>query len=160
MPNQSLRTNEDAAEVVDTYANMVYRLAFAQVGNVSDAEDVFQEVFLRYIRRSRTFESEEHRKAWLIRVTVNCAKDHFRLMAKQKNLPLTDIPFEQPEESLLHEAMQTLPPAYRAVIHLFYYEDFPVERIAKTLHVSPAAVRMRLHRARAMLEKTLKGWER
>ena len=62
--------------VVNKYADMVYRLAFAQVRSKSDADDIFQEVFLRYVRSKPVFENEEHRKAWLIRVTVNCSNNH------------------------------------------------------------------------------------
>ena len=67
------RTSQ-AEETVRRYSDMVYRLAFARTGNTADAEDVYQEVFLRYLRSDPQFTSEEHRKAWLLRVTINCAK--------------------------------------------------------------------------------------
>ena len=65
------RTSQ-AEETVRRYSDMVYRLAFARTGNTADAEDVYQEVFLRYLRSDPQFTSEEHRKAWLLRVTINC----------------------------------------------------------------------------------------
>jgi len=77
MGKQSLRKDDCLESVIEEYSTMVYRLAVSQTGNRTDADDVFQEVFLRYIRRERSFESEEHRKAWLIRVTVNCCKNYF-----------------------------------------------------------------------------------
>lgn len=74
MESLSLRTDESIDEVVERYADMVYRLACAQTGRRDSADDVFQEVFLRLVRRNPTFASEEHRKAWLLRVTLNCCK--------------------------------------------------------------------------------------
>ena len=71
------RTSQ-AEETVRRYSDMVYRLAFARTGNTADAEDVYQEVFLRYLRSDPQFTSEEHRKAWLLRVTINCAKSFMR----------------------------------------------------------------------------------
>ena len=74
MESLSLRIDESIDEVVERYADMVYRLACAQTGRRDSADDVFQEVFLRLVRRNPTFASEEHRKAWLLRVTLNCCK--------------------------------------------------------------------------------------
>ncbi len=71
------RHNELPDEIVQTYADMVYKLALSQTRNPDKAQDVFQEVFLRYIRNQKPFEGEEHRKAWLIRVTVNCCRNAF-----------------------------------------------------------------------------------
>ena len=68
----------DQESVIRQYADTVYRLAWAYVRNQADADDVFQEVFLRYVRRAPEFENEEHRKAWLLRVTINCAKSHLK----------------------------------------------------------------------------------
>ena len=72
----------DAETVVKTYSDMIYRIAMRYVAKPEDAEDVYSEVFLNYFRRPREFESEEHRKAWLIKVTINCAKD---LLGKRMN---------------------------------------------------------------------------
>ena len=68
-------TAEEVEEAIDRYADTVYRLAYAQTISRADADDVFQEVFLRYVKSRPQFNDEEHRKAWLLRVTVNCAKD-------------------------------------------------------------------------------------
>ena len=81
-------STETIASVVREYANMVYRLAFAQVRSRSDADDIFQEVFLRYVRNALVFQSEEHRKAWLIRVTINCAKKHWASLWRRRTEPL------------------------------------------------------------------------
>ncbi len=147
-----------AESVVKKYANMVYRLAFAQVRSKSDADDIFQEVFLRYVQSKAVFESEEHRKAWLIRVTVNCAKKHWSSAWRRKMVPLEDsYPFELPEETGVNEAMWKLASKYRSVIHLFYYEGYSITEISSILGVRESTIRTQLTRARARLSEMLKG---
>ncbi len=90
MSNQSLRTNDCVDEVIEKYADMVYRLAFSRVKNKNDADDIFQEVFLRYIKNEREFETEEHRKAWLIRVTINCSNSFFSSAWIQKVISIAE----------------------------------------------------------------------
>ena len=146
----------DYDAVIRQYADTVYRLAWAYVRNNADADDVFQEVFLRYVRHAPEFESEEHRKAWLLRVTINRAKSH--LAAHQlRPMPSAEdsVPFTAPESLELHEALKKLPPKYRAVIHLFYYEDCTAEEIGQILNRKPATVRTQLTRAREQLAKLL-----
>ena len=148
----------DSEDAVRTYSDMVYRLAYSQVGNRDDADDIFQEVFFRYLRKKPRFESGEHQKAWLLRVTVNCAKKHWSSAWKRKTVPLEeDLPAGQREDEELEGALKKLPPRYRAVIHLFYYEDYPVEQIGKLLNTKQSTVRTQLTRARAMLRDMLKG---
>ena len=147
-----------AESVVKAYADMVYRLAFAQLRSKSDADDIFQEVFLRYIRKQPNFESEEHRKAWLIRVTLNCTKKHWSSAWHRKTAPLYDsFNFSMPEESGLDEALRVLAPKYRSVIHLFYYEGYSTAEISKTLDIRESTIRTQLTRARAQLAEILKG---
>ena len=138
--------------VIRRYADTVYRLAWAYVRNQADAEDIFQEVFLRYFRSAPQFTNEEHRKAWLLRVTINRAKSHLQ---KNRFRPTpaeeVSVPFAAPENMELHEALSKLPPKYRAVIHLFYFEDCTVEKIGAILQRKPATVRAQLTRARKML---------
>lgn len=148
-----------AAQVVRQYANLVYRLAFAQTHNREDAQDVFQEVFLRYFRKNPDLQNAEHRKAWLIRVTVNCARKHHRANAKQTVRPVPEPwaydPFPENEELL--KALGSMKAHYRAVIHLFYYEDCSVEQISKILGKNPSTIRAQLTRARKKLKELLKG---
>ena len=143
--------------VVAEYANMVYRLAVSQTRNRSDAEDVFQEVFLRYIRKEHSFGSEEHRKAWFIRVTINCCKNFFNSAWMKRTVPLQDdIVFEMQEENDLFRKLQQLPAKYRIVIHLFYYEDMKIEDICAALNKKPSAIKMQLSRARKMLKEIIR----
>ena len=110
---QSLRTDDCVNEVIDKYSNMVYRLALAQMRNKQDAEDVFQDVFLRYISQLRIFKSEEHRKAWLIRVTINRSRSIWAGWFR-KSEPLSDsLVTETKAESDLSEYLSLLPQKYR-----------------------------------------------
>lgn len=158
MKIQSLRTNDCIDEVIEKYSKTVYRLAFAQVKSKHDADDVFQEVFLRYIRKNIEFDSEEHRKAWLIRVTINCSKKFWSSAWFKKTVILEDtIAFTMPQENDLHYALVELPSKYRMVLHLFYYESLRTDEISKILKVKPSTVRMQLTRGRTMLKEKLKG---
>ncbi len=145
-------------KMVEKYFDTVYRLAFSQTQDSHRADDVLQEVFLRYIRTSKLFESEEHIKAWLIRVTINCCKTSFTNSWNKKTVPLTeDIAFEMPEQEEIYTVVAKLPKKYRAVIHLFYYEDLSVKDIASYLNIKESTVKSQLHRGRQMLRSMLEG---
>ncbi len=145
-------------DITEKYYDSIYRLALSQTKNSDVADDVVQEVFLRYIRTDKPFESEEHIKAWLIRVTINCAKSHFMSSWFKKTAPLTeDLSFELPEQSDVYYAVAELERKYRTVIHLFYFEDYSVKEIAKMLKMNESTVKSRLHRGRQLLKNMLEG---
>ena len=157
--NQSRLQGEWIQEIIDKYAQMVYRIAVAQMKNRYDADDVFQEVFLRLCRHNTNFESDEHVKAWLIRVTVNCSKTSLTSPWRKKTV-------EMPENLEHHDeyqdfevlpAVQSLPSKYAAVVHLFYFEDMSVAEISTTLKMPVATVKTRLSRARKLLKDKLGG---
>ena len=157
MAIQSFRADGCIDEVVDKYADMVYRLALSQVKTRHDAEDIFQDVFLRYIEKPRTFESEEHRKAWLIRVTINRSKS-FWTAWHRKTEPLDEtVVYETKEQNDLSQYLSALPQKYRSVLHLFYCEDMTVKQIGKLLNAKESTVRTWLTRARSILGEKLKG---
>ena len=146
-------------QIVRTYADMVYRIACRYVKNSIDADDVFSEVFLAYFKKERTFESEDHRKAWLIRVTINCAKD---LLEQQSRLqPLREEWVADQASATadaymdLHAAIEKLRPEYREVIKLFYLDDLPVKQIALVLEKNENTVKTQLSRARDELKAML-----
>ena len=144
--------------VIETYFNMVYKLALSQTKSKSSADDVTQEVFLRYLKNSRKFESEEHRKAWLIRVTLNCSKNVFSNAWFQKTVPLSEeLVFEEEETGEVYYAVLELPIKYRSVIHLFYYEGFSVDEIASILGKPSSTVKSQLFRGRELLRQKLRG---
>lgn len=154
---QSLRTDDCPEKVIKFYADMVYRLAFARTGTKCDADEVFQEVFMRYIKKQPVFKNEEHRKAWLIRVTINCSNQLWNSAWKRKIEPLAEnIPFETKDDIDLYNELQQLPKKYREVIHLFYYEDMSLDEISQTLNRKNSTVRTQLTRARALLKNVLK----
>ena len=149
--------DRDSPEVViRRYSDMVYRLAFARTGNRSDAEDLYQEVFLRYLTKAPAFTSEDHRKAWLLRVAVNCANRFHTAPWRKRTEPLSEaLSVPAPEGEDLWEELRRLPERDRTVLHLYYYEDMTTEEIAQMLGRNPATVRSQLLRARAKLKKLL-----
>ena len=154
---QSLRTNDGAEDVIRQYAIMVYRLAFARSGTKDDADEIFQEVFFRYLKNQPVFESEEHCKAWLIRVTINCSRKLWSSAWRRRVLLVEeDLAFDSKETADLYHELQKLPAKYRQVIHLYYYEDLKAEQIGKILNRKPATIRTQLTRARAMLRDFMK----
>lgn len=158
MTEERSRTDVSSDEIIRKHFDMVYRLALSQTGNVTVAEDVTQEVFLKFIRKQAALKSDEHIKAWLIRVTVNCSKNVFRSAWFRKTVPLeNEIQFDTQEKSEVYFAVQSLPSKYRTVIHLFYYEDRSVKEIAVCLAEKESTVKSRLHRGREMLREKLKG---
>jgi RNA polymerase sigma-70 factor (ECF subfamily) len=148
-------TNDNAA--VEKHFNMVLRLALARCGEKHRADDVVQEVFYRFLKKDREFENEEHLKAWLIKVTINCSKNVFLDDFFRNTAELTEeISFNDPEESDVYYAVLSLPSKYRTVIHLFYYEDMQIKEIAEILNTKETTVKSQLHRAREMLKEKLK----
>jgi len=148
--------------VVERYKDMVYAIARTHTSNPGDADDVFQEVFLTYHRRQPVVNDEDHRQAWLITTTLNIARRVATSSWRTRVVPLrpelADAPspdFDTEQQTELFDALAGLPDNYRSVIHLFYFEDMPVARIATVLELAPSAVKMRLSRGRAMLRRQL-----
>lgn len=148
---------------VSSYQDMVYRIALHCFGQPQDAEDAVQEVFLRLYIRKELFESEEHLRHWLIRVTVNVCRDVLKNPWRKRRVPLSSIPepmFERQEQLELYQEVLSLPEKYRVVLVLFYYEELSTKDIAEILNLRQSAVTTRLSRARGLLKQRLKGvWE-
>ena len=148
-----------ATEAFNKYSDMVYRLAFARVKNKYDADDILQEVFLRFIKSKDKVNNEEHAKALLIRITINCSKSMLTSSWFKKTEALSEnLSVTMPENDTL-EAVLRLPQKYRTVIHLHYYCGFSVEEIGKILDHNPSTVKSQLHRARMKLKTYLEGVE-
>jgi RNA polymerase sigma-70 factor (ECF subfamily) len=142
--------------IIDKYKDSVYKVAFSYCKNKSDAEDAFQEVFLRYLKASAAFKDEAHEKVWLIRVTINICKSIYRTGWFRKTQPLNEqIPYASEEYELL-ESVMSLPPKYSTPLHLYYYEDYSIREIAELMGISETNVQTRLYRARKILEQQLK----
>lgn len=155
--NQMLQNRDEIQEVINKYKDMVYKLAYSRTKNQADAEDVFQEVFCRYFRNKTQFESDEHKKAWLIRVTVNCSNKLFSSAWFRRTMPLEEnIEFDEEENFVYYSVMQ-LPLKYSTVIHLHYYEDMSISEISTALKIKESTIKSQLHRARALLKVMLEG---
>ena len=157
-----LRAGGEMDTIIDRYQNTVYGLALARTGSRADADDVFQEVFLAYFQSGNTFRDEEHRKAWLLRTTINQSRRVTSSSWRQKTVPLSereDVPvqFQDPEENEVWTALQSLAEDYRLPLYLFYFQELSTQEIAKALAIRPGAVRMRLTRGRDQLRDKLKG---
>ena len=157
--SQSQARGDWVDEIVDKYADMVYRIAFTQMKNKADADDIFQEVFLKLCKSTVAFETDEHVKAWLIKVTINTCRKSFSSPWHKK---MTELPEDLEYEDEHHDfevvpAVQSLPAKYRTVIHLFYFEDMAVADIAKALQSTTSTIKSQLSRARNLLRDKLKG---
>lgn len=155
-------------KVILRNSEMVYRLAYSLVRTRADADDIYQEVFLRYMQKEPIFESAEHEKAWFLRVTINCSKNFWKSPWLQRRVAMdmedidetvaknTELVYGECEEtSILIDIVKQLPRKYRVVIHLFYYEELSVEEIAKITKAKASTVRTRLTRARRQLKNLL-----
>ena len=148
-----------AAEAFNKYSDMVYRLAFARVKNKYDADDILQEVFLRFMKQKSKLNNEEHTKALLIRITINCTKSLFTSSSFKRNQALDEnLSVDMPERDTL-DAVLRLPQKYRTVIHLHYYCGYKIEEISEILHTKPSTVKSQLLRARQKLKTYLEGVE-
>ena len=149
--------------VVKTYQSHLYAAAFAVCKNTQDAEDAVQDTFLQYWSQKKEFETEQHVRAWLLRVAINRAKNRAHTFFRRKVLPLEDymesLTFESEESSEVFEAVMALPEKYRSVLHLYYYEGYATDEIAAILGRRAATVRSQLSRGRALLRDAWKGAE-
>ena len=136
--------------LIEKYRNNLYTAAFNVCKNAQDAEDVVQDTFLQYWSQKKEFETEQHIRAWLLRVAINKAKNKNNTFFRRNALPLEDymetLAFQSEESSELFEAVMKLPEKYRIVVHLFYYEDYSVKEIADILKITPGNVKVRLSR--------------
>lgn len=151
------RKEEDYQKTVEKYTNMVYRLAYSYTNSKYDTDDIYQEVFLKYLQNTKQFENEEHKKAWLIRVTINCCKKMWLSSWKRKIIPLDEeIKFETIEEIGLYNEIKKLPKNYKLVIHLFYYEQYSIKEISSISKQKESTIRTWLTRARKLLKNQIK----
>lgn len=158
MELKSFRTDDYIDDILNRYGDMVYKIAYSQMKNKADAEDVFQEVFVRFIRYNPNFENDQHIKAWLIRVTLNCSKNIFKSAWFRRTTTLDDdIAISMPETSSVYETVLTLPAKYRMVIHLHYYEDMSIADISNATGKNLNTIKSHLKRGRELLKQKLKG---
>lgn len=145
--------------LAETYRDRLFAAGFQVCGNAADAEDAAQEALLRYHVSEKQFESEQHIRAWLLRVAINCAKNVRRSFWRRNIVPLEEymdsLEFDAGESRQIFREVMGLPEKYRLVIHLYYYEDYTVAEIGKILGLTQSNVKARLCRGRKLLKETL-----
>lgn len=152
----------DLEHIVREQGDMVLRLAMANTGTKADAEDVFQEVFIRLVRSIDKIEDEDHLRHWLVRATINRCKSLFSSAHRKRELPVEELPetmekpFDDATDTPATDALQYLPEKYRTAIHLFYFEDLSISDIARILDSSEGTIKSQLSRGRKMLGESLK----
>lgn len=156
-----MKSEQEAGLAIEKYADMVRRICFVQLKNYHDAEDVFQDVFLKYILYEKPFDSEVHEKAWMIRVTINACKDNLKSFFKKKVTSIYELVQEPSyiDESSFDtlEAVIQLPQKYRNVIYLFYFEGYTAVEIAGILGRKENTIYTWLFRGREQLKTALGG---
>lgn len=150
-----------SAEVVfQTYGDRLFSAAYTVCQNREDAEDAVQDALIRYCAAKKDFDSDEHVKAWLLRVVINRSKDirasFWRRNKVEWQEELESLPFAEPADSRLFEAVMGLEEKYRLVVHMFYYEDYDIGEISRILRCPNGTIKSRLSRARTLLKTKLK----
>ena len=139
----------------------VYRICYTYMKNKFEAEDCTEDVFVKVLSGTYTFESETHEKKWLVVTASNLCKDRLKHWFRRLSVSIEDAseiegdPTPEPDETL--EAVMKLPTKYKDVIYLYYYMEFKTDEIAKTLGKPPSTVRNYLSEARSLLKKRLGG---
>lgn len=158
-----MRSEQEANRAIERYADTVRRICMIHLKNHADTEDIFQNVFLKYMLSTAVFESEEHEKAWFIRVTINACRDLLKSFFRSRTVSL-DTLLDQPseltqEDHTVLEAVLALPPKYRDVVYLHYYEGYTAPQIGQILKKNVNTIYTLLGRAKQALRETLGGDE-
>ena len=158
-----MKAEEYIVETIEKYSDMIYKVAYSRVFHKEIAEDIYQEVCFKFSKKLPKFKNEEHKKAWLIRVTINLSKNYLNSAPRKRNVELDDNidyeneELEKVESSNVLEEIEKLPQDYKTVIYLFYYEGYKVSEISSLMNVKENTVKTWLSRAREQLKQSLKG---
>jgi RNA polymerase sigma-70 factor (ECF subfamily) len=140
------------------YSDLVFKLSMTYLGNVSDSEDVTQDVFVKLFTNAPQFESPQHERYWIIRVTINTCKNYLGTFWNRNTIgmeTIEDMPYTDNHTHIVTEKLYSLPPKYRVVLYLYYYEEYSIDEIATALKLSRSAIKMRLKRGREKLKLDL-----
>ncbi len=153
-------SNYEVEEIIRVNGNMVFRLALIRTKQRDKAEDIFQEVFIRFLKLNERLESENHERAWLIKTTLNCCKDYWKSAWNRRvvyNHKEEEVGLEEQEDKhdFIREIVMELPDKYRTIVHLYYYEEFSIKEIGEMLSVNQNTISTRLMRAREILRRKL-----
>lgn len=151
----------DIEQVFRRNSQAVYRVCYSFLGSAADAEDATQATFMRLIDHPRTFEDDQHERAWLVTVASNLCRDVLKSAARTRTVAMPEgaeyvderATADQIDETL--EAVMRLPEKYKDVVYLHYYEEMPTDEIARVVGSPPSTVRNRLRDARKLLRQML-----
>ena len=156
-----MRGEEETNQAIERYGDTVRRLCMIHLKNEADTQDIFQTVFLKYLLHDRPFESREHEKAWFIRVTLNACKDLLKSFFRSRTVSIDELVEQQADLTTDHrevlEAVLALPPKYRDVIYLHYYEGYTAPQIGRILGKNVNTIYTLLTRSKHLLKETLGG---
>ena len=152
-------TEKELETDVQKYRPMLFRLAYSTTGDLSVCDDIVWETFMKLYTHKGSFDSENGKKAWLIRLTINKIHNHTKSRWQKKRAELSEVMESSaiPRDDIiaLKEALSGLKKGYREVIFLHYFEGYTAAEIGKILKISETAVTTRLHRGREMLKRFL-----
>ena len=156
-----MTSQKDIINTIEEYSNMVYRIALMKVKTREEAEDVYQEVFFKLSQKMPKFKSEEHKKAWLIRVAINISNNYLKSAWKRKKVQLDEsieyVKDDFDNFSNVYDEVRKLPEDYRLVIYLYYYEGYKISEISKMIKKNENTIKTWLSRARELLRQRLEG---
>lgn len=144
-------------ELYNEYIDMIYRICLMYLKNTHDAEEVTQDVFMKYLRYLPDFENKDHAKRWFIKTTANTCKNVLKSSWFKKIICFDSVPESinyKKEDTILQEILE-LPYKYKISIYLFYYEGYRTDEISNILNMNPSTVRSNLSRARKKLKLSL-----
>ena len=149
-------TEKKAEQAIVNYADMIYRIAFQNLKNRADAEDIFQDVCLAIITKNPPFEEESHLKHWIIRTTINKCKNFHKSPWQSRMESIDDhLDLFAPEKRDVMVEIWQLPKNYRNAIYLYYYESYTIAEIAQIMEKNPNTVSSWLTRAKKKLRNIL-----
>lgn len=148
--------DEDLQKIIDKYAETIYRIAFEYLRIKSDAEDIVQEVLIKYMLNKKKFKDENHERNWIIRVTSNYSNNLKKSGWKRYTIPINeDLRLEYEYQYEIFGYLDLLKDKYRSVVQLYYFQDISIKQISKILDISEDSVKTRLKRARKMMKKII-----
>lgn len=154
-------SHKEIEKILNTYGDMIYRMAYTQVKSRTLVDDIYQDVCVKLLKQKRKIEPDEHLKAWLLRTTINCCKDYWKSAWVQKiawntdsreSLETTGIDYMGSETGFVTECVLKLSEKYRTVIHLYYYEGYSQKEIAELLGKKENTIASQLARGKALLK--------
>lgn len=158
-----MRSEQEVNRAIERYADTVRRLCVVHLKNEADAEDIFQNVFLKYALSTGDFENEEHERAWMIRVTINACKDLLKNFFRSRTVSIDEVVEQAADLHQEHrevlEAVLSLPEKYRDVVYLHYYEGYTAPEIGNILQKKPNTIYTLLTRSKTLLRQKLGGEE-